>query len=50
MDINQITLNHITFMKLNFTNIRGFCSNFVESESFTESISPDIQAMSNKPG
>ena len=28
--------------KLSFTNIRGLCSNFVDSESFLESNSPDI--------
>ena len=29
-------------LKLNFTNIRGLCSNIVECESFLESNSPDI--------
>ena len=29
-------------LKLSFTNIRGLCSNFVDCESFLESISPDI--------
>ena len=29
-------------LKLSFTNIRGFCSNFVDCESFLESNSPDI--------
>ena len=29
-------------LKLSFTNIRGLCSNFVDSESFLESNSPDI--------
>ena len=32
-------------LKLSFTNICGLCSNFVESESFLESISPDILAV-----
>ena len=31
--------------KLSFTNIWGFCSNFVECESFLESNSPDILAL-----
>ena len=35
---------HIS-LKLSFTNIRGFCSNFVECESFLESNSPDILAL-----
>ena len=29
-------------LELHSTNIRGLCSNFVESESFLESNSPDI--------
>ena len=29
-------------LKLSFSNIRGFCSNFVDCESFLESNSPDI--------
>ena len=29
-------------LKLSFANIRGFCSNFVDCESFLESNSPDI--------
>ena len=29
-------------LKLSFANIRGLCSNFVESKSFLESNSPDI--------
>ena len=29
-------------LKLSFTNIRGFCSNFVDCEPFLESNSPDI--------
>ena len=29
-------------LKLSFTNIRGLCSNFVDSESFLDSNSPDI--------
>ena len=33
-------------LKLSFTNIRGLCSNFVEYESFLESNSPDILALS----
>ena len=34
-------------LKLSFTNIQGiFCSNFVEYESFLESNSPDILALS----
>ena len=32
-------------LKLSFTNIRGFCSNFVECKSFLESNSPDILAL-----
>ena len=32
-------------LKLSFTNIRGFRSNFVECESFIESNSPDILAL-----
>ena len=32
-------------LKLSFTNIRGFCSNFVDCESFLESNSPDILAL-----
>ena len=31
-------------LKLSFTNIEGFCSNFIERESFLESNSPDILA------
>ena len=31
-------------LKLSFTNLRGFCSNFVKYESFLESNSPDILA------
>ena len=31
-------------LKLSFTNIGGFCSNFIERESFLESNSPDILA------
>ena len=33
------------FLKLRFTNIRGFCSNFTECEFFLESHSPDILAL-----
>ena len=32
-------------LKLSFTNIRGFRSNFVDCESFLESNSPDILAL-----
>ena len=32
-------------LKLNFKNIRGLCSNFVDCESFLESNSPDILAL-----
>ena len=32
-------------LKLNFRNIRGLCSNFVDCESFLESNSPDILAL-----
>ena len=32
-------------LKLSFSNIRGFCSNFVDCESFLESNSPDILAL-----
>ena len=32
-------------LKLSFTNIRGLRSNFVDSESFLESNSPDISAL-----
>ena len=32
-------------LKLRFTNVQGLCSNFVESESFHESNSPDIFAL-----
>ena len=32
-------------LKLNFTNIRGLHSNFVDCESFLESNSPDILAL-----
>ena len=32
-------------LKLNFTNIQGLPSNFVEYESFLESNSPDILAL-----
>ena len=32
-------------LKLNFTNIRGLRSNFVDCESFLESKSPDILAL-----
>ena len=32
-------------LKLSFTNIRGFCSNFVACESFFESNSPNILAL-----
>ena len=32
-------------LKLNFTNIRGLRSNFVDCESFLESNSPDILAL-----
>ena len=32
-------------LKLSFTNIWGFCSNFVDYESFLESKSPDIFAL-----
>ena len=32
-------------LKLTFTNIRGLRSNFVDSESFFESNSPDIVAL-----
>ena len=32
-------------LKLSFTNIRGFRSNFVDCESFVESNSPDILAL-----
>ena len=31
--------------KLSFTNIGALCSNFVDCESFLESISPDILAL-----
>ena len=34
------------FLKLSFTNIRGLRSNFVDCESFLESSSPDILALS----
>ena len=34
------------FLKLSFTNIRGLRSSFVECESFLESNSPDILALS----
>ena len=33
-------------LKLNFTNIQGLCSNFTECESFLESNSLDILALS----
>ena len=33
------------FLKLSFTNIRGFCSNFVDCESFLDSNSPDTLAL-----
>ena len=36
--------SHIS-LKLCFTNIRGIRSNFVDSESFLESNSPDILAL-----
>ena len=32
-------------LKLSFTNIQGFCSNFAECESFLESNCPDILAL-----
>ena len=32
-------------LKLSFTNIRGFRSNFVDCESFLESNSPDFLAL-----
>ena len=32
-------------LKLSYTNVRGFHSNFVECESFLESDSPDILAL-----
>ena len=32
-------------LKLSFTNIRGFCSSFVECKSFLESNSPDFLAL-----
>ena len=32
-------------LKLSFRNTRGLCSNFVECDSFLESISPDILAL-----
>ena len=32
-------------LKLSFTNIWGFCLNFVDCESFLESKSPDILAL-----
>ena len=35
----------LQFVKLNFTNIRGLRSNFVDCESFLESNSPDILAL-----
>ena len=35
-------------LKLSFTNIRGFCSNFVDCESFLESNSPDILALCDR--
>ena len=35
-------------LKLSFTNICAFCSNFVEYESFHESNSPDILALCGK--
>ena len=31
-------------LKLSFTNISGFCSNFVDHESFLQSNTPDILA------
>ena len=43
--VSQTILNRIT-LKLSFTNIRGLCSNFVDCESFLESKSPDILALS----
>ena len=32
-------------LNLNFTNIRGICSNFADCESFPESNPPDILAL-----
>ena len=32
-------------LKLNFTNVRGFRSNYIGCESFLESNSPDILAL-----
>ena len=32
-------------LKLNFTNVQGLCSSFVDCESFLESNSPDILAL-----
>ena len=37
-------------LKLSFTNIRGFLSNFVDCESFLESNYPDILALCENPG
>ena len=45
-NVNQIILNRTSHsLKLSFTNIRGFRSNFVDCESFLESNSPDIFAL-----
>ena len=37
-------------LQLSFTNIGGLHSNFVDCESFLESNSPGILAVSDKPG
>ena len=41
-EVNQITLNHTTSLKLSFLNIWGLHSNFCECQSFLESNPPDI--------
>ena len=43
-DVTQTALNHTT-LTLNFTNIQGLYSNFVECQSFFDSDSPDILAL-----
>ena len=43
--VNQKILNRTNSLKLNFRNIRGLRSNFVDCESFLESNSPDILAL-----
>ena len=35
-----------TYLKVSYTNIRGFCSNFLHCESYLETNSPDILALS----